>query len=265
MNIASRLIRPRTIRTPIPITARQTPTFHRPQSRFLTILPTMSNTVDPRATEILEWWFSLSPQDQFSSKHDAEIKSRFGSLVESALHTSSLEDWTSTPTGTLAYIILLDQFTRNIYRVGSHDEPHLSYAGDKKAHAAAVDAISKGWDRQMQKDNVSHSHEGYMHRLFFYLPILHAESLISQIAACGLYQNIADELQIRYLEWQKEGKEESEEQKKTREVMQMGISMAVRHRDCVVEHGRFPGRNVALGRETTEVEKKYLEEHPQGW
>src|SRR4028118_1268918 len=92
---------------------------------------------------------------------DREITERFGDVLEQA-RRGELDHWADTPRGRLALIIILDQFSRNIYR-GSP----LSYSQDEKALKLALEGIGLGMDREL----------GAVERLFFWLPLGHSEDL----------------------------------------------------------------------------------------
>lgn len=198
-----------------------------------------------------------------SAEQDKFITERFGPLVEKARLTDELDAWTDTAAGSLAYIILLDQFTRNIFRPGNHPEPGLSWSGDAKALRISADTISKGFDRQIMKEHASSPMMGFAHRFFTYMPYMHAEDIHCQVASCALFDNLGLEFELMRL---KSGRtEETDAEKTLKSMMDASRSMAVKHRDCIVEVGRFPKRNEPLGRDTSEAEKKFLEEHPDGF
>lgn len=89
---------------------------------------------------------------------------------------------------------------------------------------------------------------------------------MTQITAVAKISQVAAELEIRRLDKVVRGEgEESVEEKKTREWALASRGFAERHLVCVRELGRFPGRNVALGRESTEAELKWLEKYPMGF
>ncbi|GAM91556.1 hypothetical protein ANO11243_096080 [Dothideomycetidae sp. 11243] len=221
---------------------------------------------DPAIRKVPDFWFSLPPEDWFSDKQDKYIIDNFSSYVDKARLTDELDGtWTSTPSGSLALVLLLDQFTRNIYRPGNHPEPGLSWSCDKKALKVATNAIAKGWDRKVQQEHSSQRGRGYIHRRFLYLPFMHAEDMQSQTACCALCENLALELEVEYLQKQARGEEETKEDEAFRKRMRGDVAFAERHRDCVAMHGRFPKRNEPLGRESTEAEKKFLEENPDGF
>ncbi|KAK5943154.1 hypothetical protein PMZ80_004160 [Knufia obscura] len=223
---------------------------------------------DPAIQEILDFWFGMNPQDWFMGgpNQDKIITERFSHLVEKARLTDELDKaWTSTPAGSLALVLLLDQFTRNIYRVGNHPEPGLSFSGDAKALRVASQAIAKGYDRQMQKDNASKMLMGLPFRYFFYIPFMHAEDLAAQVACGALYEVMKQELEVSKAKREAEGRAETEEEKQVGEAINAGVDFAKKHLDCILAVGRFPKRNEPLGREHKEVDKEWLEKYPDGF
>ena len=173
-------------------------------------------------------WFFGGPQI------DAEIKEQFGGLVEKA-RAELLNSWTEEPKGTLDLILLLDQFPRNIFR-GSP----LSFSSDAQALKITTEAIAKGFDRQ-----VPHTQQS-----FFYMPLMHDETLLSQIAVIAMFESLLAGCDP-----------ESEMAKHSKN----SVSFAYSHRDCILHFGRFPSRNKILGRESTPEEIAYLKEHPSGF
>ena len=206
--------------------------------RSFTTTPKMTTDI-PR---ILTFWFG-TPDAPYPFERwflpdtdlDNQIRSEFGTLVLEARNTnSSLDHWTETPTGTLALLILLDQFPRNIYR-GSPD----AFASDAKALHVSVNAVAKGLDRQVEP-----SMQG-----FFYLPLMHAESLLAQVASVACYEGLVGRLEVG---------------SSGRALAEKGLESARGHRDIVGLFGRFPGRNGALGRVSSNGEEEWLGEHPTG-
>ena len=137
--------------------------------------------------DVIKFWFEeLKPQDQFkkSIELDNEIKKRFELSVRQAM-AGELFPWRTSPEGRLAEIILLDQFTRNIYR----DKPE-AFAGDSIALILAQEAVAHKLDVQLETRK----------RLFMYMPFMHSESkLIHQFAVKlfdqpGLEDNLDYEL-----------------------------------------------------------------------
>jgi uncharacterized protein (DUF924 family) len=107
----------------------------------------------------MRWWFQDGPEV------DRDISERFGGEVLEQARRGELAHWAETPRGRLALIIVLDQFSRNVYR-GSH----LSYAQDEKALELAVEGIDSGMDRGLSP----------MERIFFWMPLGHSEDLALQ-------------------------------------------------------------------------------------
>lgn len=113
---------------------------------------------------ILDFWFhELEAKDWFvsSDKTDTLINERFADLVEQAAQCE-LDSWRKTPQGRLAEIILLDQFSRNIYR----DTPQ-AFSQDPLALALAQQAIEVGADKSLS----------LIERSFLYMPFMHSESI----------------------------------------------------------------------------------------
>ncbi len=176
------------------------------------------------AAEILEFWFGAdpsAPRDFWFSKSDAvdqEIGSRFGEVVEEAL-AGSLNHWVATPEGTLALILLLDQFTRNIFRATPR-----AFAGDAAALGHARRLVYGGLDRRFD----------VLKRWFIYLPFEHSELIVDQYESLRLFGDLAREGQDGALKW------------------------AQMHFEVIRRFGRFPHRNEILGRSSTSEEIEFL-------
>src|ERR1043165_1099387 len=106
---------------------------------------------------------------------DATIRDRFGPVIERAL-AGDFHDWDADPRGALARIVVLDQFTRNVFR----DTPR-AFAGDARAQQAAVGMIESGADRLLAP----------VERWFAYMPLEHAEDLALQERSVGLFSALA--------------------------------------------------------------------------
>jgi uncharacterized protein (DUF924 family) len=165
------------------------------------------------------WWKKDAAFDQ-------QIRLQFGALHTAALH-GELEDWLTTPRSTLAYIIVLDQFSRNMFR-----DTSAQFAGDERALTAALRGIELGLDRELCLDE----------RALFYMPLMHSEELALQERCLQLYQRMSQELSGS-----------------ARASMLNRIGYAERHRDIVRKFGRFPHRNQVLGRSSTPEECDFLE------
>ena len=191
----------------------------------------MMNTLSPAQVEkIIDFWFLPvnaschgKPRPQWFSKDkefDLLITEKFAHLVEQALN-GTLSVANDSPSCALAYILLLDQFTRNIYR----DTPR-AFAGDAKARSAAQMMVDTGMDQQLPP----------MQRCFVYLPFEHSEDIDLQKQSVALFTRLQKETNA-YLE---------------------ELDYAVRHHDVIVQFQRFPHRNAILGRASTAAELAFL-------
>ncbi|MCA9631579.1 MAG: DUF924 domain-containing protein [Myxococcales bacterium] len=187
--------------------------------------------------EILTFWFGSEQQDLaviqqqgslwFASDAalDQRIQSRFGEAVELAAR-GELEDWTRTARGRLAVIILLDQFTRNIYRGTAR-----AFASDELALRYCREGIEAGHDRALRR----------VERPFLYMPLMHSETLEAQDQALRVFEQLAETADGEL-----------------RKSFENNVKFARMHRDLIVRYGRFPHRNSILGRENTPAEAEYL-------
>ena len=180
---------------------------------------------DPAAAAVHAFWFGALPyasRDEWFRKDpafDQTIRARFGDAVAAAC-AGAYGDWCGTPRGALARVLLLDQFTRNIYR-GTPE----AFAGDARARATADDAIARGFDRALEP----------VERQFLYLPFEHAEDEAAQARSIALYSALAQETGLAAaLEW------------------------AHKHAEVIRRFGRYPHRNAILGRASTPEELDYL-------
>lgn len=164
-------------------------------------------------------WFSASKET------DAALRLRFGPLVTAAL-AGELNHWTADDMGLIALVLLLDQFTRNIYR----GTPQ-SFAGDAAALELAQSALA------------SRRHEALppIHQVFLFLPLEHCENLTVQEQCLGLFSELAN--------------------RSDADLIRGFARYAEAHRDVIARFGRFPHRNAILGRASTAEELAYLEKH----
>ena len=163
---------------------------------------------------------------------DRQLDELFGNLVRRAVR-GELEAWASSPRGRLALILLLDQFTRNIYR-GTAD----AFGGDSMALDACRQGIRLGHDLALETSE----------RLFFYMPLEHAESLEAQNLHIAQLESLRQSLSGAH-----------------RSLMDNAFNFAHQHRDLIVRFGRFPHRNDALGRPSTEEELAHLNQSHRRW
>ncbi len=187
--------------------------------------------MDARAREVLDFWFGEpgtpghgEPRAQWFRKDaafDDEIRRRFLALHASAA-LGECEAWAGEPRGLLALVVVLDQFSRNLYRGDAR-----AFSQDAQALACAERMLAEGWDAGLLP----------VERQFCYLPFEHAEDLARQDRSVALFAALEAFPQTRGLaEW------------------------AEKHRVIVRRFGRFPHRNAALGRESTPEETAFLRE-----
>ncbi len=195
-------------------------------------------TINPQI--VIDYWIGDALSDPTSVKRmskiwysadkkvDAEIREKFGALLHTA-EQGALTAWQNSPVGQLATIILLDQFTRNLYR-GSAE----AWKNDKLALAIAEDCVATN----------SHLKLPLLGRVFLYHPFHHAESILAQEKAVVLFSTLYEEAPR---EWKASLKGFRDFSKK--------------HCDLVRQFGRFPHRNQALGRRSTHEEIEHLEQN----
>lgn len=193
--------------------------------------------MEEKVDEILRFWFGEIvdgfPADDMSwlwwaggEKIDQNIRERFGEWVVKA-GDGELAAWTETAAGRLAHIILLDQFTRNIYRKSAQ-----AFAHDADALQLTLAGIERGHDLELLP----------IQRIFFYMPLEHAEDLAMQ-RLCG--EKFKETL-APYLDTADENG------------VQGYLQAAADHCAIIEQFGRFPHRNAVLGRESTPAELAYL-------
>ncbi len=182
----------------------------------------------PLSAEELErrlWsWFGADSAVERQQRDD-DLRSRFEGLIEPAAG-GRLAEWAESPRGRLGLIILLDQFPRNIYRGTAR-----AFAFDEHALRLTLDGLDLGADAALDP----------VERLFFYLPLQHAETLAAQDRAVALCRGLVDESPPA-----------------TRSAFERTLGYAEEHRAIVERFGRFPHRNRVLGRSSTAAELEYL-------
>ncbi len=170
--------------------------------------------------EVLDFWLGeVGPEGWYAGGEalDSDCRNRFADLWQAA-REGGLEHWVDGTVGTLAYLILCDQFPRNIHRGRAE-----SFATDPQARAAARRALEAGWDMGAPEPE----------RQFFYMPFEHSEDPADQALA------------VRLMEERLSSDPE------------MALH-ARAHQAVIARFGRFPGRNAALGRADTAAEADWL-------
>jgi uncharacterized protein (DUF924 family) len=137
-------------------------------------------------TDVLAFWRAAGPDKWFEKDpaFDAEIAARFLDLWRAAAH-GELATWEETAEGALALVVVLDQFSRNMFRGEAR-----TYEADALARAVAERAIARGFDRQVP----------YAERQFFYLPLMHSEHLPDQDRCVELARGYGDDKFTQYAE-----------------------------------------------------------------
>ena len=172
---------------------------------------------------------------------DQTIRQQFGPWVESAM-AGGLQEWEQDATdgylpggieggARLALIILLDQFSRNVFRGTAQ-----AFAGDARALRLVHEALAQGLDVRLP----------WVARVFLYMPLMHAEQLPLQEESVRVFGTMAAqapaELQAK---------------------LTSNFDFAKKHRGIVARFGRFPYRNAVLGRESTGLELEFLQSGPR--
>ena len=191
--------------------------------------------MNEKINEILDFWFG-EIKDGFTvgnrgklwyiakEETDNTIKKLYMDLIVKAGNKEL--DWKQTAKGRLVLIILLDQFTRNVYR-----KTQEAFAYDKYALELCKEGLQLKHDKELC----------FVHRMFFCHPLHHSENIEDQKLSVKLTEQLI--------------KEVPEQNKKKVEGF---LKYAKQHHDIIQKFGRFPHRNEVLGRKSTEEELKYL-------
>ncbi len=181
--------------------------------------------------EVLEFWFGKPDSEDYgqprqvwfrkNKEFDEEVKSRFLSIYQQAVE-GQLQHWEETAEGCLALIIVFDQLPRNMFR----NKPE-AFASDYLALKYANKAIEQNFDSSLLP----------IQRWFIYIPFEHSENLEDQRTCVQLFSSL----------------EHHPESANT-------IDYARRHLEVIERFGRFPHRNIILGRESTQEELEFLQQ-----
>ena len=177
--------------------------------------------------DVLAFWLDeVGPKGWYNADAalDETIRERFGETWELG-RRGGLSSWLAHASDTLAFLIVMDQFPRNMFR-----EDSRAFATDKVALAAAKCAVNKGWDMRVEEPQ----------RQFFYLPMMHSENLCDQDRCVRLMLT------------------------RMPETGAPNLLHAKVHREVIRRFGRFPYRNAALSRKSTLPEQAFSEEGGYG-
>lgn len=173
----------------------------------------------PQIDRRMDIWFGED------AAFDQEIEKEFADDIEQA-SSGKLAHWAEEPRGRLALILLLDQFRRNIYR------------GTAKAFEKDPIALKLCVEGAIAKKDQSLTP---VERVFFYMPLQHAESRKVQAKSVALYNKLSEAVSPTY-----------------QETFSTVAQFAELHHDIIEQFGRFPHRNELLGRKNTPEEDEYL-------
>ena len=173
----------------------------------------------PQIDHRMDLWFGEDPE------FDKEIEKEFGNDVANA-SSGNLDHWAHKPDGRLALILLLDQFRRNIYR-----NTAKAFEKDSVALKLCVEGAMAKKDKGLTP----------IQRVFFYMPLQHAESRKVQEKSVELFDRLAATVSPTF-----------------KETFMTIAQFAELHRDIVDQFGRFPHRNKLLNRKNTPEENEYL-------
>jgi len=192
-----------------------------------------------RIETVLSFWFGKLPDDETFPTDAAKkwfhggeevnqlIKNQFGGDLTLAIQ-GKLDSWKATPRGRLALIILLDQYSRNIYG----DSPQ-AFEQDGKALGLASEGLTIGHDKLLRP----------VERTFYYMPFEHSEELTMQQKGMQLFSDLADQVppSIEF-------------------PIRSSLDWMQQHKSIIERFGRFPHRNAILGRQSTPEEVDFLKE-----
>lgn len=189
----------------------------------------------PEAVAVLAFWFDPANEEYWFAAEpdfDTAIRERFAGTWQFAIE-GKLNSWANEPQGWLALLIVLDQFSRNLYR---HDP--RAWAQDLPAQQLALWGIEEGFDRRLSANE----------RVFAYMPLEHAEDIRLQRRCVALLETLCTDLSAqehnRYIGF---------------------LDYARRHETVIARFGRFPHRNAVLGRTNTSEEQMYLDQPGAGF
>ena len=196
----------------------------------------------PTPTDILSFWLGDGLALGWPSKDmnrrwflggatlDDEIRSRFGQAVQSALQ-GELAPWEASLHSRLALVILLDQFSRNVFRGTAR-----AFDGDEQARQLTLNTLAQQQDQELP----------WVGRVFLYMPLMHAEDLDLQEKSVACFSQLL-----------------ADAPPDLKPKLQGNLDFAHQHHDIIARFGRFPYRNAACGRRNTPEEDEFLRSGPR--
>jgi uncharacterized protein (DUF924 family) len=172
----------------------------------------------------MRFWFGAEPTPTRRSRDDT-IRSRFGELLERA-GRGELDSWADGPRRRLSLVILLDQFPRNIFRGSAR-----AFAFDTQALSLTLSGMQSAADAALD----------VVERIFFYMPLQHAESAEVQDESVAAYRRLL-----------------AESPAAIHAFFESSLRSAEHHRAIIEQFGRFPHRNRVLNRHSTPEEERWL-------
>jgi len=199
----------------------------------------------PSPQDVLDYWIGEAANDASTTEAqhklwftksfatDAEIAKKFLDLLP-PLANGLAYDWAEQGIRQrLAAIIVLDQFSRNLFRGSA-----LSFAHDPLALGLTKEALMLGHDKTLTE----------IERIFLYLPLEHSERLTDQDLSIQMYKKLAEQARPEF-----------------KAHCESTLDYAHRHRDVIAKYGRFPHRNAVLKRPNTKEEAEYLSKPGAGF
>jgi uncharacterized protein (DUF924 family) len=196
----------------------------------------------PTPTDILSFWLGDGLALGWPSKGmnrrwflggatlDDEIRARFGQAVQSAVH-GELATWESSLHSRLALVILLDQFTRNLFRGTAR-----AFDGDVQARQLTLNTLAQQEDQELP----------WVGRVFLYMPLMHAEDLVLQEKCVACFSQLVADAPTPL-----------------KPKLQGSLDSAIKHQGIIARFGRFPYRNAVMGRKSSAEEKEFLRNCPR--
>lgn len=186
--------------------------------------------MNERAKAILDFWFIQSEMRDWFTKNDEfdnKIKQLFLNDLNNAIN-NEYDDWQDTPEECLALVILLDQFSRNLFR-----NSHKAFQQDYKTRLIVNEAIDRGYLEELDQTKI----------LFLLLPLIHSEDISDH----EFGHKLIDVYLKLFSDYDKVKKVWNE------------------HTIAIKEFGRYPHRNKILNRKSSSEEENFLEQTNSSW